>query len=40
MPPETWFLVLQESKAVVGAYERVGIGTQDTRDNSRGAWDK
>lgn len=25
--PETWFLVLQESKMTIGAYERVGIGS-------------
>ena len=39
MPPETWLLVLQESKTMDGAFGRIGVGVYeydgDRRQRSR-----
>ncbi|KAL6863563.1 HET domain-containing protein [Trichoderma novae-zelandiae] len=35
MGPDTWFLVLKPSTSVLGAYERIGIGSPSSRSGER-----
>jgi hypothetical protein len=35
MPPETWYLVLQRGSTIEGAYERIGVGVWNGRNEKR-----